>query len=249
MKWIHAMAIGALLGIGASACADTDKLWTVAIEGGPVWQGRNDAGIPGDTGTRFSLADLQGRGARGSARVTLTRDEGASNRWRLMLAPLSIRGTGSLPRPVEFGGATFAPGALTASTYQFNSYRVTYMRRFHHTERASWYFGGTLKIRDARIALRQDQTYVSDYNLGVVPLAHLSGDLRLGQGWHLVVDIDGLAAPQGRAFDVGLHAVRDLGPDWSLGIGYRTLEGGADNDAVYTFAWLNYLTIRTAYRF
>ncbi len=244
--WVSAMA--ALVG-GAATRADDEPRWTASIEAGAVWQGRNDARIPGDTGTKFSLADLQGREARASGRLTLTMDEGSSNRWRLLIAPLEIRGTGELPRTVGFAGASYAPATPTTGWYKFNSYRITYMRRFHHSDRASWYFGGTLKVRDARIALRQGSTATSDYDLGIVPLAQLSGVVGLGSGWRLNVDVDGLAAPQGRAFDVGIHAMRDLTPDWALGIGYRTLEGGADNDSVYTFAWLNYLTVRSEYRF
>jgi hypothetical protein len=235
--------------ISASSRAEDGKRWTAAVEGGAVWQGRNDARIPGSTGTAFSLADLQGRGARVSGRLTLTLDEGTSNRWRALAAPLRIRGDGALPGAVSFAGATYAGGTPTRGWYEFNSYRVTYMRRFRHTERCSWYFGATLKVRDARVALRQGSTASSDYNLGLVPLAHLSGDMRLGQGWRLSVDLDGLAAPQGRAFDLGIHAMRDIAPDWALGISYRTLEGGADNDNVYTFAWLNYVSVRSEHRF
>jgi hypothetical protein len=32
-------------------------------------------------------------------------------------------------------------------------------------------------------------------------------------------------------------------------VGFRTLEGGADNERVYSFAWLNYATVGAAYRF
>ena len=244
--WV--LAIAALIGT-LPVRAATDPRWTASLEAGAVWQGRNDARIPGDTGTKFSLADLQGRGARASGRLTLTMDQGSSNRWRLMVAPLEIRGTGELPRTVNFAGAAYAAATPTTGWYKFNSYRLTYMRRFHHSDRASWHFGGTLKVRDARVALRQGTTATSDYNLGIVPLAHLAGELRIAPGWRVAMDVDGLAAPQGRAFDVGIHAIRDITPDWALGIGYRTLEGGADNDSVYTFAWLNYVTIRSDYRF
>jgi hypothetical protein len=32
-------------------------------------------------------------------------------------------------------------------------------------------------------------------------------------------------------------------PGLSLRVGYRMLEGGADNDAVYGFAWLHYAVV------
>ena len=40
----------------------------------------------------------------------------------------------------------------------------------------------------------------------------------------------------------------DLTDRWHLGAGYRTLEGGADNDSVYSFAWFHYAFISLEYR-
>ena len=50
----------------------------------------------------------------------------------------------------------------------------------------------------------------------------------------------GLAGGPGRLFDVALKLEYDLTEQWRIGAGYRTLEGGADTDDVYTFAWLHY---------
>ncbi len=58
-----------------------------------------------------------------------------------------------------------------------------------------------------------------------------------------------LAAPQGRAFDVALKGRYALGSRAELAAGYRTVEGGADNDEVYTFAWLHYAVASLMYRF
>jgi hypothetical protein len=41
----------------------------------------------------------------------------------------------------------------------------------------------------------------------------------------------------------------DLAENWSLSAGCRTLEGGADTDTIYTFAWLHYAAFSIAYRF
>lgn len=62
-------------------------------------------------------------------------------------------------------------------------------------------------------------------------------------------DLDGLAAPQGRAFDAAAKFRYDLTENWSLSAGYRTLKGGADTDTVYTFAWFHYAAFSIAYRF
>ncbi|MCK7482499.1 MAG: hypothetical protein M0C28_39280 [Candidatus Moduliflexus flocculans] len=54
------------------------------------------------------------------------------------------------------------------------------------------------------------------------------------------MDGDALAAPQGRAEDVSLSVWADLSQKLRLRVGYRLLEGGAENDEVYTFALVNY---------
>lgn len=41
----------------------------------------------------------------------------------------------------------------------------------------------------------------------------------------------------------------DSGRGWTVAAGYRTVEGGADVDAVYTFAWLRYAVVSAVYRF
>jgi hypothetical protein len=56
------------------------------------------------------------------------------------------------------------------------------------------------------------------------------------------------ATGQGRAFDVALKLQRNLGDHWSLAGGYRLLDGGADNDELYTFARFNYAVLSLQYR-
>lgn len=55
------------------------------------------------------------------------------------------------------------------------------------------------------------------------------------------LDVEALAAPQGRAEDATLQLRYRLSDWMDLGVGYRMVEGGADNDKVLTFAWLHYL--------
>jgi hypothetical protein len=100
--------------------------------------------------------------------------------------------------------------------------------------------GFTGKLRDAKVALSQGSTASEDTDLGFVPLLHFSGDWRIADRAHLLLDFDGLAGGPGRAFDVGLKLGVDLSNRWRVGGGYRTLEGGADVDAAYNFAWIHY---------
>ena len=64
----------------------------------------------------------------------------------------------------------------------------------------------------------------------------------------LLFEGDAAVAPQGRAEDAEFALVYQKSEKWSVRLGYRILEGGADNDKVYSFALFNYLLIGiTAY--
>jgi hypothetical protein len=151
-------------------------------------------------------------------------------------------------KAIFFVDQSFGAGQKTAFTYQFNSYRVSY--RYLYRDSPAWrlWLGGTLKIRDAEIALRQGTVRAKDSNVGFVPLFNVYSDYRLDPRWRFIADFDGLVGPQGRAIDLGLKFIYDLDKHWYLGAGYRTLEGGADNDEVYNFAWFNYALVSVGYR-
>lgn len=235
----------------SSTAATTRSLprFTIEVEAGPVWQTRNDVRIPNDaSATRFSLRRLGGSGPWPAARVYLSWRLGQRQELRLLAAPLTIVETGTLPGPVSFAGADFLAGTPLRGTYTFNSYRLTYRYRIHDGARWTWWIGLTAKIRDAKIELRQDATSSRKTDLGFVPLLHVAGDRRLSSRWRIRLDADALAGGPGRAEDVSLKAAYDVGP-WTLAAGYRTVEGGADVDAVYTFAWLHYAVVSAAIRF
>jgi hypothetical protein len=137
----------------------------------------------------------------------------------------------------------------TDADYQFDSYRATYRYRFYSGDTWQWKVGFTGFVRDARIALEQPGAAAEDTDVGFVPLAHLSGEAALSPRWRFRLELDGSAAPQGRAFD--LLAAIEYTPTRraTFSAGYRTIEGGADVDAVYTFAWLNAFVARAGIRF
>ena len=82
-----------------------------------------------------------------------------------------------------------------------------------------------------------------------MPLLHVSTDWRFSGRWFLLLDIEALAGGPGRAEDVSLKFSRELSPSWSIAAGYRMVEGGADVDAVYNFAWLHFAVVSGTYRF
>jgi hypothetical protein len=242
-----------LLLLSSAACvspAFAQFRFSAELEAGPVWQTHNEVQIPNTSaGTRFSLVDLAGEGPWPSARLYLSWNITERHGLRALLAPFSYTETGTFTEPVDFAGETYAAGIPTDGTYQFNSWRITYRYRFYSSDRWRWWVGFTAKLRDAKIRLEQGSTASEDTDLGFVPLLYVRGDLRFADDWHLVLDLDGLAGGPGRAVDVSLKLGYDLGEQWNLAAGYRLLEGGADVEAVYNFAWFNYAVVSLTYRF
>lgn len=240
--------MGILLMPIGQAQAETQR-WNISLETGAVWQSYNDVQIPGDTGTRFSLSDLVGNDPAPFFRLELFYDVADRHQLRFLVAPLGYTESGVLDKDVNFDGQTFSAGETTEATYKFNSYRATYRYRFYDGPKWTWRVGGTLKIRDAEIALKQGNVSASSTDLGIVPLLNLYGDYRFANRWHFIVDFDGLASPQGRAIDLGLKLNYDIDRHWTVGGGLRVVEGGADNDKVYNFAQFNYAVLSAGYRF
>jgi len=222
----------------------------VELEAGPVWQTRNDVQIPNDqAGTRFSLIDPLGRGPVPGGRLYVSWHFNDRNALRLLLAPLSVTGTGPVSRPIEFAGESFSDSADVTATYKFNSYRLSYRYHFLQRDRLDLWVGFTAKIRDAKVELQQGGKLARDTDVGFVPLLHLAADWQLMRHTHVLFDFDGLAGGPGRAFDVALKVDFDLDDHWRVGGGYRTLEGGADVARVYAFAWLHYGMISMTFRY
>lgn len=223
--------------------------FTVEVEAGPVWQSRNDAEIPNDgTATRFSIQELVGSGPWPAARVTLGWNPWEKHGFRVLLAPLNILESGTPADDIRFQGEVFQGGISTQATYTFNSWRATYRYLAFDGERARGWVGFTAKVRDAVVALDQDlvgggRIQAEKTDLGFVPLLHLAGEWAPSPAWRLALEADALAGGPGRAIDAAFTLGRTLGEGVSVNAGYRTVEGGADIEEVYSFAWLHYAVV------
>jgi hypothetical protein len=224
------------LAIGEAA-ADEGPRFRLELEAGPVWQIPND-----ELGTRFSLKDLVGEGPWAAGRLYLTWNINRRHSLRALLAPLSYTETGSFDGSVDFAGESYLPGVPTGATYRFNSWRVSYQYRLRDGDRWQLWIGITAKLRDARIELVQGQTTSQDDDLGFVPLLYFRADYRFADRWHALFDIDALAGGPGRAIDLSLKLGYEI-------LGYRAVEGGADVESVYNFAWFNSSTASVVFGF
>ena len=245
-SWIFVVLVLA----AASANAQPSR-FALELEAGPVWQSYNDLEIPNDgTATRFSLKDLAGTGPWFAGRAYLTWNINDRHGLRALAAPLTISETGTPADPVSFAGADYQAGTPVDATYKFNSWRLGYRYTFGGGgDRWTWRLGFTAKIRDAKIALKQGGTTSRKTDLGFVPLLHVSTDWRFAGRWFLLLDIEALAGGPGRAEDASLKISRELSPQLSLAAGYRMVEGGADVEEVYSFAWLHFGVVSATWRF
>lgn len=221
--------------------AGQDPVFSIELESALAWQSYNDVEIPNDgSATRFSLYDLAGSGPWLANRLYVTWNPAHRHRLRLLVAPFSLSESAVPDSEISFAGADYAAGQLTEATYTFNSYRLSYRYLFHDSDRTRAWIGFTGKIRDAVIRLDQNDVGSRKTDLGFVPLLHVAGEFSIDSRWHVSLDADALAGGPGRAADAALKLGYNIHERWNIQTGYRTVEGGADVDEVYTFAWLHY---------
>jgi hypothetical protein len=244
---MSAMALGWSSGAAAQV-VQTGRL-EISVEGLTIWQQRNDVRIPPQTGTEFSIVDLIGSAPTPSVRTEVILAIGDRQELRFVHAPVRITGRGTSGASIAFAGADFSATEPTDAEFKFTSYRGTWRYRVFQGDTWTWRVGITGFVRDARIALSQPGRSAEDTDIGFVPLGHVRGDARLSARWHLSLELDGTAAPQGRAFDFAIALNYRPVPRLTVSAGYRTIEGGADVDAVYTFAWLNAAFAKVGVRF
>jgi hypothetical protein len=238
------------LPVTAIQAAESPDRFSLEVEAAAGWQARNDVQIPNNaSGTRFSIADTVGSGPVPAARVDFTWALNDRQELRFLVAPFGYKESGTLPGPVNFNGASFDAASPTEITYRFNSYRATWRYRVFQDEDWTVKLGLTGNIRQAEIALTQGGISSSDTDVGFVPLFNVWAERRFAQRWRLVLDLDGLAANQGRAFDISAKVGYDLASNLTLTAGLRMLDGGGDNDEVYNFARFYYAVASVIYRF
>lgn len=215
--------------------------WSIDIESGIAFNGYNDVRISGITGTNISLSEELKADGTGFLRVRLTKEFNERHLLSLLVAPLRIKASGMYDREVNFNGVVFAAHEYLRSRYRFDSYRLTYRYYFLKSERFQSGIGFTAKIRDAAIKIESSDKYSEKTNTGFVPIINFAFDWRINSKIGLMLEGDALAAPQGRAEDVMLAIYGKPLDNLRFRLGYRILEGGADNDEVYSFTLVNYL--------
>ncbi len=216
---------------------------SIDLESGLVSTGYNDVRIPGDQGTKFSLNKELNAHSKIYTRIRLNYKFGSRHTLSLLYAPLTVLSDGRISRDISYAGELFSANSDIEATYKFNSYRLTYRYDIVQKPKFDFALGLTAKIRDAKISLASGDIYGEKINVGFVPIVNFRLHWRPTDKFGILFEGDALAAPQGRAEDVQIAATYKVS-DWlGLRAGYRILEGGADNDEVYTFSMFHYASV------
>jgi hypothetical protein len=223
--------------------------YLVNLQGAAVFTERNDVGVPGKSGTRFSLSDDLSAETATTGRLEAGYIRNARDYFGIVVAPLSVDSRGSVDRDTSFNGTVFPAGTRLDATFRFDSYRLTWRRKLVARGDLDFWLGVTGKIRDAAISVQGGGRRSEKKNTGFVPLINFLVDWRFAPPWSLRVAGDALAGPQGRAEDVLFAVAYDASAAARVFAGYRVLEGGADNDEVYTFSLFHHAVAGVEVRF
>ncbi|MCZ8253281.1 MAG: hypothetical protein O9318_12490 [Hylemonella sp.] len=228
-----------------AGAADPAERVSLELELGAAQLQKNELQSPNDaSATRFDLARVLGTDStQGTGRVTVRIPAAGGDEWLAVYAPLTFEGSATLDQTVVYEGRTFAGAPETRASYRFDTYRLTWRRAVIQSAETTVRLGVTGLVRDAAISLSQAGVSASRSNTGLVPLLHGSLERRLGSRISLIGDVDALGSGQGYAVDLSLRAQYVLDTRWAVSAGYRMLDGGADNDTLYNFARIEWLTL------
>ena len=200
--------------------------------------------LPPKSGNRLDLPE--GKGGN-TSRLFVEIGNGGASSWTILYSPLTVNYSFVADKNFEFNGKNYTQGLGTQVSYKFNSYRLGYRRNFYFTRVKLW-FGGLLKVRDANLCVTQNNEQNCYDNVGPVPLLNVGAKFIIIGTLYGEVNVDGLAAKQGSAYDV----VADIGMKITgvdLLFGGRLLGGGAENETLENFAQFSYLRLGVKYVF
>ncbi|MFB0566788.1 MAG: hypothetical protein ACETWK_14055 [Candidatus Aminicenantaceae bacterium] len=232
-----------------SGFSKTHAQWKIDLETGAVFSGYNNVRIPGDTGTKLSFSRDLKTDLSYFFRFRLWYQFHSGHNISLLYAPLSLKASGRVDKPVRFTEEEFPPNIPLHGVYRFNSYRLTYRYDFIRKKNFRAGLGITAKIRDAAVSLEGNNKKAEKTNVGFVPLINLRVEWLPAKKIGFLLEGDMLAAPQGRAEDVFVGLQFPVSKSVNLKAGYRFIEGGADVAEVYNFAFLNFIVIGTVITF
>lgn len=224
----------------------------ISLESGITNTLYNDVRVPNDPnnlGTYFSFTeDFEKENPVAFLRLEITYLLNEKHLFEFTGAPLQINYNSPKLDTFNFAGQTFANEDLYG-VYKFNTYRLSYRYRFINRPKFTLDAGATVLLRDAKIALIQNDREAKDTDLGVVPLLSFEMNYAPFNPLSFQLKGDALVGPSGRAEDIFAGLIYTLPNErWNLKGGYRIIEGGADVNQVYNFAMFQFADVGLQYR-
>ncbi len=223
------------------------------LQSGVLFPGYNDVQIPGTVdGTRFSLRDDFKPDNEIFFRISLQYSINDRHHLTFLYTPNKIDASGILKNDITFDGITFLTDTKIDAQYIFNTWRLQYRWDFVLTDTVEFGMGLTFFIRDAEISLQNvdDSDNKASYdNIGYVGLVNFRLMLKFSKTLSMLLTGDLFAVSVGRAEDVFIGLMYQASKEFAFQLGYRLVEGGADNDKIYTFTLINYLAVGLVYNF
>lgn len=214
-----------------------------SFQGAAVFSSYNDVKLPGDTGTKLSYTDDLDSDPVFSPRIEAGYEFEFPVYIGFMASLLRLEAEGTLDKTVYYDGLVFNEGEEVKGKFRFDSYRMTARYYFLNSRSLKAGAGLTGKIRDAEITLESSSQKGELSNTGAVPLINLYLEWIASDRISFLVYGDGAWSPYGRAEDFFAGAIYRFNDTAAVMAGYRLLEGGADNDEVYTFSMFHYAII------
>jgi opacity protein-like surface antigen len=211
------------------------------LEGGLVFgTNYNEIAVSGLNGTRVDISDQLDVKPQVFYRLRAGYSISGRHHVSLLYAPLQVRYNGVFGQGVNFNNTYYAPTQDLKVNYKFNSYRLTYRYDFLLTGRWRVGAGLTAKIRDADIRYTSASNDSHFSNVGFVPLLNFYAGYKPLARWTAIIEGDALASKYGRAEDIFAGLAYQMNTNVAVKLGYRVVEGGADNDKIHNFTWINY---------
>jgi len=212
---------------------------SLRVEGGQATVESNYFRVPKTTGTRVDFPEDR---TKSYLRLDVRYRFSQNQTVRVLYAPFEIKASLPQSTDVRFQDQVFsADGNPLNVRYMLNSYRASYIYTWNVDGQFRPSLGFTGKIRDAAIELSKPGLSSERANVGFVPLIFLGMNWQISPLFDFDFELDGSAAPQGRAFDghaeIGYQFFKEHG---RLSLGYRVLDGGVKTDENENFALVRF---------
>ena len=158
---------------------------------------------------------------------------------KVLYAPLEINQSGKFSKDITYEGEVFSKSNTTNVLYKFNSYRLTYRYQWMDGSILKTYIGFTGKLGTQKLEVESNRSFEILFKCRLCSPHLFKSRLESFKLADFILEMDALGASQAAiegAFKTRLTMSNSLGAS----LGHRVLEGGADNDKLYTWSLISF---------